>query len=487
MYVVEVIPFVRGSQVESLTYYASEFYAPGTIVTIPVRTREIRGMVSTSRPLSAAKTAVRAATFSLRRLPEQPHAHTLPPALIETAAKLTETYPVTTGAALFSLLPPEIREGTHTLPADQTRTEEAGLPLVSVLQTVREERYRTYRSRIREAFAHRGSVLFIVPTTADVERAYEALSQGIAERAVVFSPAFSEKRLARAYEALLDVSHAKLIITTPKHAFIDRHDITTIIIEQCRSPYYKARTRPYFDMRDVMKCMARRTGRALLLGDILPNTEDEYRRRTDVYLTESEHPKRMLFLSSFKIITHNDKPTGDVPFTLFSKQLNDALTRASGERKNTFLLAARRGLAPVVACADCGHIFRCPDSGRPYSLMKTQKRVLVSPESGATELIEERWFVSGTSGKRVRAPDSCPMCSSWRLRERGIGIQHIQEELRRLHPDTPVIVFDHTTATTFKKAQRLITNFYDTKGAILLATPMVLPYLDAPVEHAAVV
>lgn len=477
MYVIDVIPLIRGSHVESLTYYVGTEYSAGTIVTIPIRKKEVRGLVTECKPVGAAKTAVRTATFSLRKLPDQLYATPLPSTLVAAAYELTKTTPTTIGAALYALLPPEVREGTQMLASDQSTPQEIdAVPAVSVLQGLAEERFRVYRSQIRAAFAHRGSVLFVVPTSADIDRAYDALAHGIEDRVVTFSARHGSKKRERAYEAFHDVRHAKLIITTPRHAFLDRHDITTIIIEQSRSAFYKSRIRPYFDMREVLKTVARLTNRTVVLGDILPLAEDEHLRRSDIYLTENEHPKRLAFISTLKAIVQKDEPTASAPFELFSKALISAITSTVGKRKNVFLLAARRGLAPVVACADCGHIFRCPDSGTPYSLFKTTKN---------NE--EQRWFLSTISGTRIRAADTCEACGSWRLRERGIGIQHIYDEMTTMFPDTPVILFDHTTATTYKKAQHLISSFYDAKGAILIGTPMVLPYLDQQVEQSAVV
>lgn len=476
MYVIEIIPFTRGAHVDTLTYYASEAEAPGTIVSIPLRKKEARGMVVESKPVGAAKTAIRAATFSLRKLPKEHRRTVLPQALIETARRLGDRTPASLGAILFALLPPEVQSGDESLHADTAYAEPATAPSVSILTALRDERYRAYRSRIREAFAHGGSVLFVVPSSADIELAEERLAHGIEGRVVAFSPLYGAKKIKRAYEALRDMSHAKLIITTPRHAFIDRHDITDIIIENSRSPFYKSRVRPYLDTRDALRTLAHVTGRTILQGDILPNAEDEHLRRLEVYQTESEHPKRFTFQSTLKAVMLNDKPTADVPFSLFAKPVLAAIEKTIAARKSVFLLAARRGLAPVVACGDCGHIFRCPDSGTPYALVRTTK-------NGE----EERWFLASTSGARVRAADTCPACGSWRLRERGIGIQHIHDELSALLPDIPVTLFDHTTATTHTKAQRAIAEFYDQKGAILLATPMVLPYVRAPIDHTVVV
>jgi primosomal protein N' len=479
MYVVSVMPFLRGSQVETLTYYMSESCEEGAIVSIPVRNRDARGLVVSVEPVSAAKAAIRAATFSLRKLAPQTGGNPIPAPLRETAVRLTTVVPTTVGAALFALLPPEIRDGTAEYQGDNRTptTERAGIvSQPSILTAETSERYRVYRSRIREAFAHRGSVLFLVPTSADVEYAYEELARGIEDRLVVFSPRFGAKKMARAYEALADMRHAKLVIATPRHAFLERHDFTTIIVEQSRSPYYKSAIRPYLDTREVMKILATVANRELMLGDLLPATEDEWRRREEVYQTADEHPKRYTFESAFKIIKQNEKPTGEEPFRLFSTQLSRAIERLNNERGHMLLLAARRGLAPVVACNDCGYIFRCPDSHTPYSLIQTEK-------NGVTQ----RWFVSPTSGRRVRAADTCARCGSWRLAERGIGIQQIEAELQAKFPHVPVSLFDHTTATTYRKAVALISDFYDAKSAVLLATPMVLPYLTKPITASAVV
>ena len=237
-----------------------------------------------------------------------------------------------------------------------------------------------------------------------------------------------------------------------------------------RSLFYKSRVRPYLDHREAMIVLAKFANRQVLLGDLLPRTEDECRRREDVYLTEGEQPKRLAFNSRVRVVTHDEVPTPEQPFALFSKKLLRSIRDNTLSDKRTFVYGARRGLAPVVVCGDCGHIFRCPDSGRPYSLLRTGK--------GEDEV---RWFVSSASGSRVRAADTCPNCGSWRLRERGIGIQQLYDELQEKFPKEKVILFDHTTATTPRKVRSLLADFYDSKRAILVGSSMVLPFLEKPI------
>jgi primosomal protein N' (replication factor Y) len=165
-----------------------------------------------------------------------------------------------------------------------------------------------------------------------------------------------------------------------------------------------------------------------------------------------------------------------VPYSLFAPNLINLIKETRKKKRHVFIFSARRGIAPIVACQDCGYIFRSPESGAPYSLLRTTKHG-----------IEERWFICSTSGERIRAADTCTQCGSWKLRERGIGIQFVHDELRKIAKDTSIVLFDHTTATTYKKALFLRDTFYETKGAIMLGTYMAIPYLTRDIDDALVV
>jgi primosomal protein N' len=476
MFVIEVIPLVRGIQIESLSYFSGTNYPIGSIIAIPVRGKTIQGIVVDGKAVSSTKTALKAATFTLRKLPEQIDVPTVSSNLLRTVDKMYEENPSKRGAILFSLLPPDIRSGQVPYPSTGVSiSNEDATPQILCASSA--DRIINYQTIIRSAFAHRGSVLLVVPTSTAVEKMKRALERGIAERVICFSSHQTKKQRESAYTAFSNLSHATLTIVTPSFAYLDRADNTTIIIEESASPHYLMRTRPNLDHRVVLKTLAKVSKRSLVMGDTLVSTEDEHKRRSDIYQTYGEHPIRLQLPAKLTIVNQTDKPKNDIPFQLFSPELIKRIETTLEARHNIFLFAARRGLAPVVACVDCGFIFRCPDSGAPYSLLRTY-----SPEH-----IEERWFVSSTSGKRVRAADVCGSCGSWRLRERGIGIQQVEDECRKLFPTVPLTIFDHTSATTHKKASQLKSEFEKQKGAILLGTQMVIPYLPSNISLSAIV
>lgn len=467
MHVIEVVPLVKNSFVDTLSYYSSVAYPVGTLLRVPVRKKTALALVISVAPVSLAKTALRTATFSLRKLEPQSEYQTLPSPLTQAATELTRHYPTSVGTLLAALLPPDVLSGTLTYPSLREAPAANQPEVPSVLTGLTPDRYSAYRGYVREAFAHRGSVVLVVPTAAEALRATAALSQGIEKRVVALHGNQTPKVRREAFATFADVRQAKLAIVTPSYAFLYRPDLTHLIIEHVGSQQYVSRNRPYLDYRQALRCYARAAGLSVLYGDAVPPSELEYHRREDRYLTHHEHPIRYRFTHTYTEAKHESTPN---EFSLATPTLEEAIKRNLANRHNVLLFSSRRGLAPIVLCNDCGHIFRCPDSGAPFSLLRTQK-------NGE----EERWFYCGTSGKRVRAADICPDCGSWRLREQGIGVQQVYDYAKTTYPNAPLFLLDHTTATTPRKTRKICEAFYAEKGAILVGTSLTLAQLTEPV------
>ncbi len=467
MYVIEVIPLAKmGGAIATLSYYSATSYAIGTIIEAPVRKKLIPAMVTATYSVADGKTNLKQAAFTLQKLPPQQNPGHVPLVLQKTAELLTTRYPATTGTILYHLLTPETKQGSYRVPATSFDSPRAAAT-ESLLTDHQEERYVFYRSHIRETLARRGSVIFVAPTGRILELAIEKLGSGIEDRLVRFLPGQGITSRKAAYEAFDDTSLAKVIFTTPSHAYLSRVDILSVIIEQSGSDLYIDRERPYIDHREGLRVYARHAGCHTILGDILPTVSHEYLRREELMNTIGEPKRRIAFPTPSTIITELPKVgTTSTPFNLFSPQLTARMESILANKGNIFLYSARRGLAPLVTCQDCGYIFRCPDSGTPYALHATHKNG-----------IEKRWFVSSRTGKRIPAPDTCPLCHSWRLKERGIGVQTAYQECTAIFPRETIVLFDHETAHTAKRADELLQKFYEGKRGILIGTSRALPYL----------
>ncbi len=467
MFVTEVIPLVKNAPVEPLSYYTSQRLALGSVVTLPLRKKSVRALVVDQNEVPLSKLTLKAASFGLRRLPPQEATQSISPTTIELARTLTKRNPYPLGALYTALLPAEILSGVHTQ-SSTTIPHEDSAYRATLLQDTFTTRLQSHKLTIRETFARRGSVLVMAPTHADAEFLFEALKHGIEKRTLLLTHRSTKRQLAAAYASLDDYSHTKLIVVTPSHLTVARADVLQIIVEHSRSSHYLQKQRPYLNFKDAAQARALVERISLTIADILPHTEDEWLRREGFIEPTDEPAQRLAFSSSVKLIIAPKKARK--PFLPLYDKTISTIKDALKEKQHVFIYAARRGLAPLIVCSDCGHIFCCPHSGAPYSLFRTEK-------NGE----EQRWFVSVT-GTRIRALDVCTECGSWKLQELGVGVQRIKEQLANAFPDTPLIVFDHTTATTPRKRLQLMAEFREAKQALLLGTAMTLPSLTEPVD-----
>ena len=68
MYILSVIPISRGIPFNTLSYYSVDALSPGTLIEIPLGKQSIKGVVYESISLIEAKTSIKQATFSLKKI-----------------------------------------------------------------------------------------------------------------------------------------------------------------------------------------------------------------------------------------------------------------------------------------------------------------------------------------------------------------------------------------------------------------------------------
>lgn len=478
MYIVEVLPLGRGIAHDPLSYFSHTDYSRGAILEIPVRKKSMPGIVFSCEEALSMKSALRAATFSLRKLPEQTNVGAVPLALMKTAERVAQNHGIGIGLAFSSMLPKEVREGL--VPYRAFADDEGKIPPPDskprILVGPAHKRYEEYARLVRESFASGRSIEFVVPTIEHTSVFASLLSPGIEEYTVILNSSRGIKALRSAYGRLATEMHPLLIIATPQYGATARADIGSFVLEHERGSGYHGKLRPYLDFRFMLSVYAEEIGATVILADQVPRAEEIEAVRSGQAIALQEIPSRLELKSQLTIITQEPDSDGTTPFRLFSKKLDRAIEQALKSKKHIFLFAARRGLAPLVACIDCGHIFRDPESGAPLSLIRTKKGE-----------VEERQLVSSVSGYRTVAPNTCPQCGGWRLRERGIGIQHVYDELTRKYDPRFVTLMDHQSASTHKKASILRDAFYGGPGGIMLGTALALPYLTLPVDISAIV
>jgi primosomal protein N' (replication factor Y) (superfamily II helicase) len=478
MFVVRVVPIARGIFKDYLTFFSREAISPGTVVPATVRGRRVPSIVLSSRDAREEKLDVRKAGFALKKLSAKPGKKIFRKSFIRAIEDTALWHGVHESVVAFALTSNTLLSGisrvAEYIPPTETEEDEdedtkARADLV-VLQADYAERVRTYRNMAREAFARGNSIVLVCPTVIEAESLKEELSRGIPDRVQLLTGELSQKKLIAAWNNIVTSKEPLLIVGTPVTLSIPRKDIDAIIIERESAKAYRGIQRPYVDIRRAAEAISIHTGARLLLADFPLRVETRYRIETSEAEELARSQIRPGGTSRIEVVDERKKDNEKKGRRIFSAISPDTKKKITSELKKggrVAVYAARKGIAPLTVCNDCGTPVTDPTTGTPMSLHKTANGNV---------------FISHRSGAILPAQTRCKNCTGWNLVTLGIGVDRVYDELRREFKDAPIHLFTKESAPTHAKAKKLAKEFYAEGGSIAVGTERMLPYLREPVE-----
>lgn len=478
MHIVEVIPLSRTARVESLSYFAAEAPAPGSLARIDIRRKKVWGLVAAVRPAEDLKAEIRAAGYELKKLGAQSPGIFFRPEFVAAAREAARWHAADHGAVLASFAPAAVAAKPPAAPAEAAAPRGNRVAAKYCVMDRDEDRFAEYRSIARQELARRRSLLFLVPTAEDARVAAEALGKGIQGSCFELSSAVSPKlQLARWAEAVA-ADRPVVVVATPAFMALPRADWGAVVIERESSPAYRTRRRPAIDCRLVAERYAEALGCPVYLGDLMLRADTVERYRAHEIMEHRNLRLRALSDAECEVVeiskAADEGPTkthGEVEAAAaraadrrgpISAALAGMIAEARERGERLFLFVGRKGLAPVLTCEDCGHGVSCETCGRPLALYGAKG-------SGDGKPAEVRCRTCGTA----RPPeDKCPRCGGWRLKGLGFGTETVAAAVAEKFPDAQVTVVDAESTTTPAAARRAVERWYATPGGILVGTEM---------------
>ncbi|MCC6290983.1 hypothetical protein IT398_02870 [Candidatus Nomurabacteria bacterium] len=460
MKIVTVIPITRGIFRDNLTYFSAQEIAVGDLVSVPVRQKMTAALVVKIDSLTEAKTSLKKADFSIKKINQIKTRQFLSPELVETANELADYFAAPIGQILKSLLPKIIFEKQKSLgnTIKKMTREISGEKLV--IQDTDEERLSYYRGLIRESFARNQSVFVCEPTLSDLLASAPSLEKGIEHYTVRLHSKLGAKNLRENWTKALTEDHPLLVIATPPFLSLTRNDLGLVILDRENSANYHTLSRPFVDYRIFVEKLTSKRGQKLLVGDILLRPETMWRTERNELVPVRTPKQRLTDNVKMKLVS----VSGDV---IWCEETKDLIEKTAKEK--IFLLANRRGVAPIIVCDDCGEAVLCGNCESPLVLHK------------------ENVFRCHHCGETRTAEEKCRRCQSWRLRPLGTGIERVARELKLLVPNRAIFQIDSDQTKSPKSAESVSKKFHATSGAILVGTEMALRYLDEKVTHSVVI
>ncbi|MBI2617844.1 hypothetical protein HYW58_00075 [Candidatus Kaiserbacteria bacterium] len=474
MFLVHVIPISRGITKERLSYFSKTEPRKGALVTVPLRNKLTPAIVEHSENVRDVKTKLRQSAYPVRKIEKVRAVQIFLPAFMSAIARMADYTAGTPGAVLNTLVPKAILDNPKNMETGTVHDSGQRKVLYErlALQTDKDERFSTYRSLIREAFARTQSVFIVMPTLHDVEQFAAQSEKGIRAYLFALHGGLTKKTMRERWNKALGEKHPVAIVGTGSFLSVPRADIKTIVIERESAASYKSPSRPFVDVRVFADFLARETGGRIIFGDSFLRIETLYQFH-EGHLAEIA-PLRFRPLTSARhdiVDMRNYTPTVKGRYDIISRELARLVEDTRREAGHLFIWSARRGLSPITVCSDCGAAVTSSVSDAPMVLHKTSKGNI---------------FFCHQNGEIRSANERCRTCGGWKLVALGGGIQLVEEQLKERFPGYPFFRIDSDITTTYKKALAVKEAWLNTPGSVLLGTEMALSYLDEPLEYVAV-
>lgn len=455
---------------EPLTYSVDAELLAGAIVIVPLRNKNVLGIVvrTTTKP-----------TFVAKRVTEIPPLPALPATSLELLHWIRTYYPAPLGMITQLFLPSGLPKKTG-IERFATASKAKTLPLLTEDQTkalaaihttglhILHGETGTGKTRVYVELAKRSldagkSAIVLTPEIGLTTQLAASFLNVFGDRVIVLHSGLTETVRQRGWRWLLEQKEPVVVIGARSALFAPVQKIGLIIIDEAHETAYKQDQAPHYQTGTVAAKLAQLQNATLVLGSATPTVRDYY-----VASAKGRPVIRMKQLaagesddSAAEIVDLKDR-------TQFSKSgyLSDRLLEAMREKlaskEQILLFLNRRGTARMVFCERCGWQAACPHCDVPLVYHGDHHAMRCH-----------------SCGYRATAPTSCPSCQSADIIFRSIGTKAITAEVSRLFPHATIMRFD----TDNKKGERLDVQFETVRSGnvdVIVGTQTLAKGLDLP-------
>lgn len=460
MYILEIIPLQKGIPRDTLSYFSARLIDLGSVVEIPLNSRIITGIVVAQHSARDAKASIRSGTFSLKSISSVVRDQQFPSIVMKTLQSVSLQTLIPIGTLISTFFTESVFDFIMTWKPDHhTR------PTIRVVSLPYNERISYYQSLVNESFAKQKSIVIVAPTVTESEELAKFLKQSLlSDQVLLLHGSLAAKRKETVHESIVHTEQPVVICTTPQYAIIPRNDIDIIILESINSPYYRNDFSNHIDFRTILVPLLQTLGHTCYIGDAFVSPDE-------LFLLD----KRKAF--SDRSVQKN---TDLVPIDIIEKEsLNSVTYRSplfssktlayihdhlkSGQK--IFVYAARKSIATVTSCRDCGYTVTCPNCSNIMHLIKK------NPLSSA-----DRVFHCNVCETEIPPMNRCPHCLGWNIVSLGITTESVVEELARIFPDVTLYQSNNDLTKTESACKKIITS-WESSGGILVGTQKIIPYI----------
>ncbi|GKS97055.1 primosomal protein N' [Acidovorax sp. SUPP2825] len=212
---------------------------------------------------------------------------------------------------------------------------------------------------------------------------------------------------------------ARIVLGTRMSVFASMPGLALIVVDEEHDASYKQQEGARYSARDLAIWRGRDQGAKVVLGSATPSLESWHASRPAEAGIPAGRYRRLHMpsrigageLPHVRLVDMGQQPRGAV----FSAPLLAAITQRVERGEQCLVLLNRRGFAPVLHCSDCGWKSDCPHCSAHQVFHKID-RTLRCHHCGYTQ----------------RVPHACPGCGNPDIAPIGRGTEQLEEQLAAL-------------------------------------------------------
>lgn len=319
-----------------------------------------------------------------------------------------------------------------------------------------------YLQAIESALNQGKQAMMLVPEIALTPQMVLRVKRRFGDDVAVLHSGLSNGERYDEWQKIRD-GRAQVSVGARSSIFAPFKNLGLIIIDEEHESTYKQEDYPRYHARDIAQWRSSYHHCPVILGSATPSLESYARAEKDVYqLLSLPHRVNNQALPEIDIVDMREE-LAEGNRSMFSSTLRDAIQHCLDNNEQIVLFLNRRGYASFMLCRDCGHVPQCPNCDISLTYHKT------------TDLLKCHYC-----GYQETPPNQCPNCESEHIRQVGTGTQRVEELLQQEFVEAKIIRMDVDTTSRKGAHEKLLTDFENGKGDILLGTQMIAKGLDYP-------
>lgn len=318
-----------------------------------------------------------------------------------------------------------------------------------------------YIELLREKLSKSEQSLYLLPEIALTTQLVQRLQRVFGDQVYVYHSRLNNQERV---ELFRQARTGKGIFIGPRSAiFLPFTKLRLILIDESHDGSFKQQDpAPRYHGRDAALYLAHLVGAKTLLGTATPSIESYEHAINGKYgLVKLSERYGDIELPEIQLIDLKKAYQQNRVKHNFSRQMIQSIQDCLDRNKQVIVFQNRRGYAPRMQCASCGHTQHCTncDISLTYHKYKNQ-------------------MICHYCGYAEQPLSQCPKGNQHKLQLQGYGTEKLEEDLQLLFPSARIDRMDLESARSKSAHKRIIKSMENQDIDILVGTQMISKGLD---------